>query len=68
MQASNGNAGFTDWGHLRRRLLSLWKEALIVAALAALGASAAAFTEIRENVSEAVPDVMDNICRGSAAP
>lgn len=67
MQVLNGNAGFTGWGHLRGGLPSIWKEVLVVAILAILGASAAAFTKMPGYFAGDVPLLMDNICRGSAA-
>lgn len=67
MQPLNGNAGFPDWRHIRGGLLSIWKEVLIVALLACLGALAAALTKMPASFAGDVPHVRDNICRGSPA-
>jgi hypothetical protein len=67
MQAPIGNAVFTNWRfRCLRRLPFFWKEALLVAILAFLGASAAAFTKMPGYFAGDVPFLMDNICRGSA--
>ena len=47
MQKLKANTGFKDWGPLRRPLLSLWKDALVVAILAVIGASAAEAAQCR---------------------
>lgn len=67
MQPPNGNVDLTGWGHLRGGLLSIWKELLVVAVLAIMGALAAAFTKMPGYFAGDVPFLMDNICRGSAA-
>jgi hypothetical protein len=66
MQATSSKDLIAERAPPYRQLFSLWKEAVLVATLVAIGALAAALQKTPGNVVGEVPGLMDSICSGSS--